>query len=231
MEKDKIFNEGYMPYIIKWGKITTWGAIPFILLPPLMLMLKFGARTTFTNVIAGLVPAVSAMIVWYVVDPVALFPILGVPGLYITYIAGNSKEIRGPAALMSMEAVGVKQGTPEGTIIGTYGIALSVFISVGVLTLGAILGQNLLAMASPKFLEALGYLLPALFGGMLGQNIVDNPKSAIISIPLAIAARYMYLGGLFSKLPSGGGYMQILISVFGTMIIVKMISEKKLKAN
>jgi len=104
-----IFNKEYLPYIIKWGKITTWASILFIFFPPLTLAIVYGARVTLGNVLTGLAPLVSIMAVWYFVDPIALFPILGVPGLYITYIAGNSKEIRGPAAIMSMEAAGVNQ--------------------------------------------------------------------------------------------------------------------------
>lgn len=228
--QEDVFTGDYLPYIIKWGKITTWLSIAFILLPPLVLTFLYGAHVSFANVMGGLVPIATSMLAWYIADPIALFPILGIPGMYITYLAGNSKEIRVPAALVSLEASGLKQGTAEGTMISCFGIALSVYVSVMALSVGTFAGNMILQNAPAQVIKALSYLLPSLFGGMLGQRIIASPKHAMISIPLALIARYSYLNGFFKGLPSGGNYMSILICVFGTMLIVRFIENAKIKS-
>lgn len=225
-----IFNNNFMPYIIKWGKLTTWASILFIMFPPLVITFIYGGSVSFSQILAGLIPIVSAMLVWYIVDPISLYPILGIPGLYITYIAGNSKEIRVPSALVAMGATGYGQGTPKGTIISTYAIANSVFVSVIVMTIGIVFGQVLLDNAPPQVVIGLKYLLPALFGGMLGERIVQHPKIALmIALPLAFIARIAFLNGLFSFFPMGGNYMEILIAVFGSMYAIKYLETRKQK--
>lgn len=94
--KEEIFEKEYMPFVIKWGKFSCIIAILVVYLPALALFLFFNARPDVGAIITGIIGMVSAYSAWYFVDPITLFPILGVPGMYMTYVSGNSKEIRGP---------------------------------------------------------------------------------------------------------------------------------------
>lgn len=226
--KKEIFDKEYMPYIIKWGKFTTWFSLLLIYLPAAALMIFYGARPPFAAVMSGIISICSANLAWYIVDPISLFPILGVPGLYMTYIAGNSKEIRAPAALQALDAAGVQGGTDEGTVISCLAIATSIFISVGVMTIVAIAGNVILGILPEAIITALGFLLPALFGALAAQRIVANPKVAIWGIPIAIVAKAINVMGGFKFLPFGGSYAQILICVVSCMFISKAVF---LKAN
>ena len=52
----KVYENDYMPYIIKWGKLTCWISIPLIMIPSIILMIFYGARITLTGFITALIP-------------------------------------------------------------------------------------------------------------------------------------------------------------------------------
>lgn len=221
------YENNYLPYIIKKGKFTTWLSIPLIFIPPVLLFIVYGARPSVDGVIGGMISAVSAMVAWYVVDPVTLYPILQIPGMYMTYIAGNSKEIRIPASMSALSAAKVETGTREGTVITAIAISVSIFISVAVMTIVALTGQFILSVLPEPVLKSLNYLLPALFGAMAVQRILLDLKSSLIILPFALAFRYMNMIGLFKVLPFGGSYAQILLCVIIGVFVSRMVHKEK----
>lgn len=226
-KEQEVFDKEYMPYITKWGKLTCWASIPLIFLPTLALMIFHGAKPSVSGIVTGLISLVSTMIVWYVVDPLTLFPILHVPGMYLTYTSGNSKEIRAPAAAAALESAQVEAGTPQGTIITSIAISVSVFISVAVMTLVAVAGNLVLSLLPPTIVQALNYMLPALFGAMCVQRIMMDYKAAMILLPCAFLLRHLNINGAFKFLPLGGGYAQILLCVGLGVVVSKYLYQKK----
>ena len=216
-----VFDNEYMPYIIKWGKITCWVSIPLIFIPTVALMVFYGARPSMSGILTGFISLFSAMVAWYIVDPITLFPILHVPGMYLTYIAGNSKEIRAPAATAALSSADV-----EATV--------SIFISLAVMTLVAVAGNLILSILPDAIIRALNYLLPALFGAMCIQRIMADYRSAAIVVPCACVLRYLNTRGVFKVLPLGGGYALILLCVLIGVFVAKQMynmKQKKAKAN
>ncbi|MBQ1467574.1 MAG: hypothetical protein IIZ27_03775 [Solobacterium sp.] len=229
-EQQNIYKNEYLPYIVRVGKITSWLSLPLIFIPALVVVIFFGARPDAGGVLTGLIGLCSAMLAWYIVDPVTLYPILHIPGMYMTYLCGNSKEIRAPAATAALSAAGVEAGTEHGTIVAGISIAISIFISVGTMTLVAILGNAILAVLPQTVLHALNYLLPSLFGTMCMQRILLDPKSSLIILPISIALKFLSMNGFFKFLPFGGGYAQILLCVIAGVIVARIVHKDKLKA-
>ncbi|MFQ8729689.1 MAG: hypothetical protein ACLSAC_03830 [Enterocloster bolteae] len=65
-------------------------------------------------------------------------PILGIPGTYLTFLSGNTSNMRVPCSSVAQEAAGVEMGTEEGSIISTIGIAnVRSPVNVVILTVGA----------------------------------------------------------------------------------------------
>ena len=221
MSKDQMFEKSYMPFAIRWGKISCIISMLIVYLPALALIVFYDARPDVGVLITGIVGIVSAYSAWYFVDPITLFPILGTPGMYMTYVSGNSKEIRGPSALQAMDAAEVEAGTPEGTVVSAIGIAISVLISLTVMTLGAIAGNFLLHALPEPVVTSLKYLLPSLFGALAMQRVVLNPKVASVGVPLAFITFFLKKKGFFSFLPLGGGYAPLMICVFACMFLSK----------
>ena len=202
MERD-VFHKEYMPYIIKWGKLTFWLSIPLIFIPAIALYIFYQAVPSVGGVITGFIALFSSMVAWYVVDPITLYPILHIPGMYMTYIAGNSKEIRAPAATAALSATDVEAGTEHGTIISAIAISVSIFISLAVMTLVALAGNFILSLLPDSIIAALNYLLPC-----------------------ALIIRYLSTLGVFKVLPFGGGYAPILSCVIIGVVVAKALHGK-----
>ena len=224
------YENDYMPYIIKWGKLTCWISIPLIMIPSLVLILFFGARISFGGFITALVPLLGSMLAWYIVDPISLFPVLQVPGLYMTYIAGNSKEIRAPAAIAAMSAADVQPGTEHGTAISCLAIATSVFVSITCMTFVAVAGNFLLSILPQAVVNSLNYLLPALYGSMAMQRAMLDYKTFFIMVPITVVCVILTQTGVFAYLPLGGGYAQILILVVCGSLIAKAVHRKEIQS-
>lgn len=225
--KEQIFEKSYMPFAIRWGRFSCVIAMLVVYFPALALAVFFGARPDIGVVITGIVGILSAYSAWYFVDPITLFPILGTPGMYMTYVSGNSKEIRGPAALQAMDAAEVEAGTPEGTVISAIGISTSTLISLTVMTIVAVAGNFLLQVLPDPIVTSLKYLLPSLFGALAMQRVVLSPKVAVVGVPLAFITFFLKKMGVFSFLPLGGGYAPLMICVFTCMFLSKALFLKE----
>ena len=223
---EEIYQTSYLPYINKWGKITSWLCIVIVYIPTMVLIGIYGAQLPFGATINGIIAILSASFAMYIADPLAVFPVLGTPGLYLTYLSGNSKSIRVPASLMAQDAAGTEQGTPEGNIMSCIGVAISVLISTLVMTVMIFMGKWIIAVLPEKVVEALPMLMPALFGALLGQQFLQRPKLACAAIVLAIVVRIAQVNGIFQILPLGGGYAPMLLCVFGTIAIARGMIKK-----
>ncbi len=226
MDRSDLYNNSYMPYIVKWGKAACWILLPLIYLPTIALMIVYGAKMPLEPTVNGIIAILSASFAVYLSEPLSVFPILGTPGLYLICISGNSKQIRVPAALMAQDGAGVEQGTPEGGIMSCIGVATSMFISILVMTVMIFMGKWILSVLPEPVVAALPMLLPALFGALLAQQLLNRPKLGAVAVGLAAAVRLAQVNGVFSVLPLGGGYAPMLICVFGTIALARIMNKK-----
>ena len=70
---------------------------------------------------------------------------------------------------------------------------------------------------------ALPMLLPALFGALLAQQLMNHPRLGAAAVALAAAVRLAQTRGIFGILPFGGGYAPMLICVFGTIGLARIM--------
>lgn len=228
--KDDIFHNDYMPYIVSRGRICTRMVLLVAYLPVLVLLFYYGARPTTDSIFTGMVSMLSILLPWYIVDPISLQYIFGVPGLYLSYMAGNTKEVRVPASTQALNAAGYQLGTQEGTIISAIGIATSTFISLGLMTFLAVAGQLIIQILPQPVLDALQFLLPALFGALFTDRLLNSPpKLSLASIPVIFAVKVMSVIGVFAVLPFGGGYASIIICVAVCMFLARKLGMEKPK--
>ena len=140
---NKYYSETYMPGIIKWGKLTMLLGIITMFLPPLVFSAVFGYWPPLSAILTGTLAQVSVSGAFYVVEPISYFPILGIPGTYMTFLSGNTSNMRLPCSSVAQEAAGVEFGSRQGTIISTIGIGVSVIVNIVILTIGAV-GSNVI---------------------------------------------------------------------------------------
>lgn len=96
------------------------------------------------------------------------------------------------------------------------------------LTIGVVLGSTILGALPEGVIAALNNILPALFGAMLAQQFVGNPKIGSVAVILAAIMFALFKTGMLAFLPGTPSYAVIIVSVFGTIFIGRKIMAKDL---
>ncbi|MCQ2373093.1 MAG: hypothetical protein MJ050_03340 [Phascolarctobacterium sp.] len=221
--KNSYYNDTYIPSIISFGRITNLLGVAFAFLPALVLCFVYNIYPPVSAVIAGVVMQVSVSGVFWFVEPISYFPVLGIAGTYMSFLSGNIGNLRLPASVAAQQAAGVEAGTEEGSIISTIGVAVSIIVNVLMLTVGVILGAQILGSIPPVIKGALNNILPALFGAMLAQQFVPNPKIGSVAVVLTSIMFFLMKNGYLSFLPGFPVYAVIIVAVFGTIFIGQKI--------
>ncbi|HOX32116.1 MAG TPA: hypothetical protein PLB91_07285 [Spirochaetales bacterium] len=228
-DNGKVFDGSYMPFIVRWGRLTNVLGFLAGLGPAIMLYVIFGFRPPFSAIMAGFIAQASVSGVFWFVEPISYFPIFGVPATYQAFLSGNIANMRLPVAAAAQEAAGVEPGSNEGTILSCIGVAISVFVNIAILTAAVALGAAVLKQLPPSVMRSLGFILPALFGAVFAQFAVPNPKIAGVAIVFASAMTFALRKGLLAFLPGNPVYAVIIVSVFGTIFVAKKMHEMEEK--
>lgn len=226
-----IYKNEYIPGIYKWGIITNTLGILLAFLPAVTISILFDITPAFSMIVAGsTLQLMSGTLVSWIVDPIAMYPMLGMPGMFMSFLSGNISNLRLPALAAAQQGAGVDAGTEEGNVIATIGIAVSNIVSLLLIT-GAVLGGSaMLAKLPPQVVTTLNYILPALFGGIFGQFFMKNRMLGVIAISLAVGLTILVNLHLFDWLPFAPYNIVVIVAVFGTMFIGKMMADNEAKA-
>ena len=92
------YNKVYIPDIVKWGKITMLLGIITCFGPALVISVVYGYMPPVSAIIAGTIAQISVSGAFYIVEPISYFPILGIPGTYLTFLSGNTSNMRVPCS-------------------------------------------------------------------------------------------------------------------------------------
>lgn len=184
MEKKDFYEGEYMPQMHKIGKLTGLLGAVLSFLPALVLAVVYGLLPKPAALATAFISAASAFGFLWVVEPISYFTVLGPVGTYMAFLSGNISNMRVPCAGMAQVAADVEPGTEKGSIVSVIGMATSIVINVSVLTIGVILGSSVLSAMPASVIEALNYLLPALFGALLMQFGLKRIKFAGVCLHL-----------------------------------------------
>jgi hypothetical protein len=198
--------------VIRIGQVTLLVMIGLSFAPNAYLYLAYGV--TPPNPWTAWSTVAASFGAFYLVEPLTYFPVLGLAGTYMSFLAGNISNLRMPCSAMAQEAVGVKSGTPEAEIASTLGIAGSILTNVVAVTIAAIAGSVLLACLPLSFQEALKtYAVPAIFGSMLADCSAKYPALCVIVLVAAVALR-SFLGASL--------LITIVAAVFGAIALGRL---------
>jgi hypothetical protein len=227
--KTNYFDNTYMPRMHRIGKLTGLAAVLLSFGPAAVLAFGYGLYPSWESLITAFISIASAVGVLWFVEPLSYFPVIGPVGTYMAFVSGNISNMRIPCASVAQVSANVKPGTPEGSIVATLGMAVSVIINNAVLSVGVVAGSQALAALPPEVTDALNYLLPALFGALLVQFGMKQKKLAIGILAFAIAISYALNLGIFNWLPGASNYLHIITSIFlaiGVSVIGMRKNEK-----
>lgn len=217
------YETEYIPSIIRFGRATNLLGVVLAFLPALVLTFVYKLHPPIGAVIAGFIMQASVSGVFWFVEPISYSPVLGIAGTYMSFLSGNIGNLRLPASVAALQAAKEEAGTERGSIIATIGIAVSIIVNVLMLTAGVILGSSILGALPPSVVAALNNILPALFGAMLAQQFVPNPKIGSVAVALAGIMFALMKTGCLAFLPGTPSYAVVIVSVFGTILIGRKI--------
>lgn len=219
--KDQAYYENFTKPIIKTGKWTLLLAVAFCFLPAIYLWIRYGALPPVKSIITGWFLIASIYGSYYFIEPISFFPVLGMAGTYMSFLAGNIGNMRVPCAAVAQEALKVEPGSKKAELVATLGIAGSIITNIVIVTIAAIAGNGLMQLFPPVVIKAFEFVLPAIFGSMFAMFAVKYPKYGAFAIGLTL-----FLLGVVKVLPV---YVLIPLCVFSTIIFATTSYKKKTK--
>ncbi|EJX2683949.1 hypothetical protein KWL52_002320 [Clostridioides difficile] len=217
-----IYNEEYLPFMIRYGRLTLSLGIIAALVPGIILSFGFGIMPPISALLASTMAIVSMSAPNYIIEPVSYSPILGIPGTYMSFLSGNISNMRLPCSIAAQKAAEVESGTEGGSIISTIGIAVSILVNISILTIGVILGGSVLSKIPAEVVEKLNLILPALFGSVFGQVFLQDKKLGLVAIVISVLTIILSKQGIIPQ------SLVVLICVFGTILIARAMYKDKL---
>lgn len=163
-----------------------------------------------------------------VAEPIIYSPMVGVNGMYLSFLTGNLSNLKIPCVVKAQEIAGTKRGTEEDEIVATIAIATSSLVTIliiGIIVLCLAVIPNLTEMIdnAPYLTPAFGCVVYALFGSLGGKYIVRNPKLAIG--PIIIVVILSIVLGVVGMDP-GSAYLFVGIAICLVFAIFQMLREK-----
>ncbi|WP_218838243.1 small-conductance mechanosensitive channel [Bacillus sp. FJAT-45350] len=222
------YKDDYIPFIVKWGRITCFLGLILSFTPLFVLTFVYGLTPDASSILAGFIAIAGVAAVLWIIEPISYYPILGIPGTYMSFLSGNISNLRLPCATAAQKAANVQPGTDKGSIISTLGIAVSIIVNVLILTIGVFVGASLLAGLPDGVREMFNYILPALFGAIFGQFAIAQPKIGVFAIIVAIIMAWLLRNGYLAFLPGHPSYAVIICSIFGTIMFGRYLYNKGL---
>ena len=213
--KNNVFRGEFLPWIIKTGRATNLLGV-LLAFGPCLALIMMGVWPNWTALGACMVVQMPGLMVTQIREPISFFTVLGVPGTYMSFLSGNISNMRVPCASIATKSAGYVEGSDEGTITATIGIAVSTFVSTAFLTVGVIAGSWLLSILPPIVTQVLNLLLPALFTTLLVNYIMMRPKFGIMWTPVCFIMYWLYLQGVFGTGTIATAFVPIFCA-FGAM--------------
>lgn len=230
-QKYNSYHHEYMPSIVKWGRVLNLLMVPAMFVPCLYILLFYQTTPNMAAAISGSVAYISFSLPYYFTELISLGPILHVPGTYIGFCAGNTRNICAVATSAALDVTNAKTGSPEATVMATIATATSVIMKFIVVIVMALAGGWVLTIVPQGFLTCLGFLVPGMFGAMWMQWFVQDYKLGVITLVIALLANEAYNLGVFSIFPAGGEYMRVLLCVILGFVVARLMYGKKIASS
>lgn len=216
--KDFMTNQDYEKSVHTIGRTTLVVGFLLTLLFPMCIWLIFGIVPTKDMLLTSFIATTSIMLPTAIIEILTYAPLLGSSGLYITTLTGSYMALRIPCAIAAMDAAEVERGTEKADLISTVGIAVSVFVSVGIILLSVVLMVPLQpVIEAPVLQPAFNTILSSVFGALTMSIFIKNPSHCIL--PMVIGFIVVKTGIIPSSLQLP---FMVVISLVGNRILYKL---------
>jgi len=211
------------------GRYGAWTMIAGLLLSlagPFYLFFFTDLGLTWPMILTAFLAVAATFGVFWIVEPVTYFPILGPAAMYQAFMIGNISNKLLPAAIVAQSSIGAKPGTRRGNIAAVLAIcgAATVHLASLLLFVG-VLGTWLVSRIPADLIEvARLYILPSLMGAVLVQAIVSMKqlRPTVIAIALALILQF----AVVPFAPAVGMFATAIVVVLS--IVLSLIVRKRI---
>lgn len=221
MEKQTDIEKAYYTTwtrpVISIGRLTLLVAAGLTLIPPAFLVIVYGAWPGWGMVLTAWWLVVAMFGAFYIVEPLSYYPILGLAGTYMSFLAGNISSMRLPCSAVAQEVTEVTPGTKEAELVSALGIAGSMATNLIVISFCAVVGAIIIGALPVAITAGLRmFIVPAIFGAVFGQFALKCPKIAPFAFLIPVGLRLL------------GVHVAIIIpvSVFGCVAIGRLMYKR-----
>lgn len=174
-------KDEYIHSMHKFGRKIAVLTIIIMLAMPVIAGIYFKSLPSISSVLTTSLGLLAIFIPANIGEVISYTPVLG-SSIYLTFITGNLANLKLPVATNAMNMMDVSYGSEEADIFSSIAISVSSFVTILVIALGVILMiplEPILAMPAVK--TATAYILPALFGCLVVQQMNPNLGGGISS--------------------------------------------------
>lgn len=217
-QQDTLFAD-YTRTTNRWGRITLLIGLVIATSVPVILLLTNDLDVTSTQILTAFVAAAGAYGVFWVVEPITYYPILGPAGMYQAFLIGNIANKLVPSAIVAQSTIKAEPGTRKASYAATAAISGAAMVHVvSLLLLVGILGTWVVSI-TPEAITATAqsYILPSILGAVMVQLIVTLQQFRATIIALAVSLIVILL--IVPNTPERVGQFSIAICVIATVLI------------
>lgn len=173
----------------RWGRITMACGLVLSLAGPAYLVLFTDLALANSDLLTGFLAVAAVFGVFWVLEPLTYFPVLGPAAMYQAFMIGNIANKLLPSAIVAQIAVDAKPGTRRGELAAVTAICGAAVVHIVSLTVFVgLLGTWLVSMI-PEDVRAVTqlYIFPAIIGAVVVQIAVFVKQHRITVIALTAA--------------------------------------------
>ncbi|WP_163970248.1 small-conductance mechanosensitive channel [Oceanobacillus halotolerans] len=200
-----------------WGRTTLWVLMVMCLLPPLYLSFVLDAHPGWGVIGGGLLGYAAFVGIMWVLEPITYYPTLGVAGTYLAFLTGNIANMCLPCSSAAQKAIGAESGSRKAEIAGVFGIAIASLVNICIIVLIILGGTYILSILPPSVEGAFNFILPAIFGAVLGQFAYKTPTYGVLAMAIGMG---VFLSPIF-------GLIKIVVCVALTITLIMLIEKQK----
>ena len=186
----------------RWGRLTMIAALVMSLAAPFYLIVFADLGITSTQVWIAFLAVAAVFSVFWVVEPITYFPILGPAGMYQAFMIGNIANKLLPSALVAQATIGAKAGTKRGEFSALMAISGAAIVHVlFMLVFVGILGSWLVSIV-PADVTAVArlYIFLSIIGAVVVQLVVTLKQPRVTLIAMGTVAFVFFV--LVPSLPA-----------------------------
>lgn len=181
----------------RWGRLTMSAGLLLSLAGPAYLVVFGGLDLDASRIWVAFIAVAATFGVFWVLEPLTYFPILGPAAMYQAFMVGNISNKLLPAAVVAQASVDARPGTRRGDLTAVLAICGAATVHLTSLLVGVgLLGTWLVSVLPPALIEVSRlYILPAVMGAVLVQCFATmrQPRTAAVAVVTALGIQFCVL--------------------------------------